>query len=212
MSLIYQSDLHNNGIYGIWHVEEDDSFFMSKMSLFPIEELELSLLKSRKRTEWLTSRYLLHILSKREIRGACLKDEYGKPYLEHSENYISISHSGEFTAVIGAAKPVGIDVQVFVPKIARIVSKFINEEEWKYIPTDNSLFYFHAIWGAKESIYKAYGKRGLDFKKHMMIDTFEFDADGFFFQGTLNKDEILRKYTLFCRQIENLILVYGVEI
>lgn len=46
-----------------------------------------------------------------------------------------------------------------MPKIIAIGPRFINENELKYIPQNNKLYYFHVIWGAKEAMYKCHGKR-----------------------------------------------------
>ncbi|MBK8627498.1 MAG: 4'-phosphopantetheinyl transferase superfamily protein [Saprospiraceae bacterium] len=211
MSLILQSKIEPEGVFGIWRVTEDDAFFLQNLDLYSIEIEELKLLKARKRTEWLSSRYLLHLLSERSIRGACLKDEYGKPYLENSSYHISISHSSDYTAVIGSIRLVGIDIQVIVPKILRIASKFINDNEWKYIPTTDAMLYFHVVWGAKEAMYKAYGKKQLDFKKDMEVKPFIFNANGFFFEGSLIKGDTVQNFSLFCRQIDQIILVYALE-
>lgn len=211
MSLIYQSNIAPEGVYGIWHVEEDDEFFLQQMTLYPLEKEELLSLKARKKTEWLSSRYLLHLLSDREIRGTCLKDAYGKPFLENSNFHISISHTEDFTAVIGSPSLVGIDIQVVVPKIVRIAPRFISESEWLYLPQKEDILYFHTIWGAKEAMYKAYGKKELDFKKGMKVFPFVFDPNGFFFSGIVNKGAVIQNFTLFCRQIDQIILVYAVQ-
>ncbi len=78
MPLIYTSDLITVGKLGVWKVEEEDAFFHNQLHVTDIEQEELDYLGIRKRKEWFSSRYLLHLLSEREIRGACLKDAFGK--------------------------------------------------------------------------------------------------------------------------------------
>ncbi len=135
---------NENGLfrYGIWHHIEADEFFLQRLKLSNAEEAEVQNLKARKKSEWLCSRYLLTIVADHEIRGACLKDEYGKPYIEGSDENISISHTFDYTAVIISKKLCGIDIQVVVPKIIAIGPRFINENELKYIPkTINSTIF-----------------------------------------------------------------------
>lgn len=211
MGLIIREDLQDNGVWGIWDTTEEDTFFEERIHFFPEELEELSKLKSRKRREWLSSRYLLHVLSEREIRGACVKDSFGKPYLQDSHFHISISHSDDFTAVIGSPHSCGIDIQKWVTKIDRIASRFIGESEWAYIPVSDCLSYYHALWGAKEAIYKSYGKKSVDFRSDMEVAPFVFDTSGFFFEGILKKDNSVKNYSLFCRQIDQLILVYAIQ-
>ena len=208
MSLLFKSDLFPEGVYGLWHTSEPDEYFLENMEIYSDERAEFDKLKSSKRSEWLSSRYLLHLLSQRSIRGACNKDEYGKPYLENSPYFISISHSADYTAVIASSKLVGIDIQVITPKIERIISRFAKESEYAQY---NSLLHYHVIWGAKEAMYKAYGKKSLDFKKNMHVESFDYKSEGFFFRGYVAKGEIFQNYTLFCRQFQDLILVYAIE-
>ncbi|MBC7885893.1 MAG: 4'-phosphopantetheinyl transferase superfamily protein [Saprospiraceae bacterium] len=211
MPLFLKFNIQPDGLVGIWQTNEQDNYFQEKLNLFPSESDELEILKNRKRTEWLSSRYLLHILSEREIRGACLKDKFGKPYLENSEFHISISHSSSYTGVIASTSVVGIDIQVIIPKIERITSKFVTEDEFRYIHNTNKTEAFHAIWGAKEAMYKAYGRKELDFKKHISVGEFHFSRDGFIFTGEVKKDDFYKKYALSCHQFDQLILVYAIE-
>ena len=169
MPLFLKLNTEQEGVAGIWQTEEDDSYFLDRLQLYPEELEELKTLRSRKKTEWLSSRYLLHLLSERHIRGACLKDAYGKPYLQDSDYHISISHSGKFTAVIASPHIVGIDIQIIVAKIERIANKFVTDTEFNSVHNQYHIESLHAIWGAKEAMYKAYGKKALDFKKHLKV-------------------------------------------
>lgn len=211
MPLIYKSDLITDGKLGVWKVEENDSFFQDLLLVTDEEQNEIDHLGIRKRKEWFSSRYLLHLLSERALRGACLKDTYGKPFLENSDHFISISHSADFTAVIASTSVVGIDIQCIVPKIERIAPRFISDVEAININDRFHIECMHTIWGAKESMYKAYGKKELDFKKHIFVLPFKFDANGFVFEGIVEKDDFLEKYTLFCHTINDLILVYAIQ-
>lgn len=211
MGLILKEDLKEHGVLGIWETTEENDFFENQIHFFPEEIEELSLLKTRKKREWLSSRYLLHVLSEREIRGACMKDSYGKPYLKDAHFHISISHSDDYTAVIGSPYSCGIDIQKWVPKIDRLAQRFISAKEWAYIPKIDALSYYHVLWGAKEALYKSYGKKALDFRSDMEIDPFVFNPDGFFFEGKIQKADLVQNYSLFCRQIDQMILVYAIQ-
>ncbi len=209
MPLLIKISIEPAGVVGVWHNVEGDDFFLSKLTLFPVEIAELSVLKGRKRSEWLCSRYLLHLLSGRHDRGACLKDTYGKPYLEGSDYHISISHSGDYTAIAAAPIVTGVDIQVMVEKIVRIQSRFVSPSERKYIDPKNPLPCLHTIWGAKEAMYKAYGKKELDFLGHIFVGPFMYHLDGFKWSGEVKKGDFYEKYDLFCHPIEQLILVYA---
>jgi len=211
MPLIFSSELSKGGVLGVWEVDEDETFFRDRLLISDDEQHEIDSLGPRKRKEWFSSRYLLHLLSEREIRGACLKDGFGKPYLEHSDYFISISHSSDYTAVIASLSVVGIDVQLQVQKIERIASKFVSETEAEHISDKHKIACLHTIWGAKESMYKAYGRKELDFKKHMFVSSFNYDPKGFVFEGIVKKNDFLKKYTLFCNTLNDIILVYAIQ-
>ncbi|MFT5383434.1 MAG: 4'-phosphopantetheinyl transferase, partial [Saprospiraceae bacterium] len=114
MPLIFHRNLRSTGELGLWKIEEEEDFFMDKLTLLPLELDLINATKGHRKLEWLASRWLLHQMSGRDIRGACLKNEFGKPYLENSFFEISISHSRELVSVIAAPQAVGIDIQKLV--------------------------------------------------------------------------------------------------
>ena len=102
-------------------------------------------------------------------------DEFGKPHLK-DKNYLSISHSFTFTAIIiSEKKPVGIDVEKQRDKIVKIAHKFTPIEEYNTIANHDALVSkLTIVWGAKESLYKIYGKKKLQFLHHIYIEDFSF--------------------------------------
>ena len=102
-------------------------------------------------------------------------DEFGKPHLK-DKNYLSISHSFTFTAIIiSEKKPVGIDVEKQRDKIVKIAHKFTPIEEYNTIANHEALVSkLTIVWGAKESLYKIYGKKKLQFIHHIYIEDFSF--------------------------------------
>ena len=102
-------------------------------------------------------------------------DEFGKPHLKDN-NYISITHSFTFTAIIISEKnPVGIDVEKQRDKIVKIAHKFTPIEEYNTIANHEALVSkLTIVWGAKESLYKIYGKKKLRFLHHIYIEDFSF--------------------------------------
>ena len=102
-------------------------------------------------------------------------DTYGKPHLK-DKNYLSISHSFTFTAIIISEKiPVGIDIEKQRDKIVKIAHKFTPVEEYNTIANHEALVSkLTIVWGAKESLYKIYGKKKLRFIHHIYIEDFLF--------------------------------------
>lgn len=212
MPLHIHDKILDNGEIGIWKIDETEAFFKSLLGLSHSEKEYINLIKGRKKLEWLASRYLLHYLSGRKERGMCLKDEYGKPYLQDSNFKISISHSWNYAAVIAGPKNVGIDIQRRVEKIERIKHKFLSSAELNNINEDHYIDHLHIYWGAKEAIFKAYGKKELEFKKHLLIEDFNLDFEKGRFNASLQKDSVTINYSGFYKIIDSYFLVYVIEI
>ena len=211
MPLFFHRHLIPEGELGIWHITEPAEYFESRLTLRPSEEAQLAELKGHRRLEWLAGRWLLHEMSGREERGACLKDEHGKPHLEGSLYDISISHSREMAAIMAAPRTVGVDIQKLVTKIERIAHKYMREEESASLQPVSRLVHLHVYWGAKEALYKAYGRRQLDFKAHIHIAPFVFDPQGGSFSGEIIKDDYRAKYKIYYEQFGEYILVHAME-
>ncbi len=212
MGLILHQHLDPIGEIGLWRIEEPELFFIEQLLLTPEEDRQIGDMKGHRRLEWLAGRWLLHYMSGREIRGACLKDEYGKPHLENSVYQISISHSRKLAAVIAAPEPVGIDIQKLVPKISRIEHKFMRAAEIDSLEDETRLEHLHVYWGAKEALYKAYGRRQLDFRIHILIEPFAYDLKVGRCRGKIIKDDFSADYELWYSRLEDYILVYGREV
>ncbi|RKF04837.1 phosphopantetheinyl transferase [Tenacibaculum lutimaris] len=105
-------------------------------------------------------------------------DEYGKPHLKDG-NFISITHSFIFSAIIiSTEQPVGIDIEMQRDKIVKIAHKFTPIEEYKSIANHDALVSkLTIVWGAKESLYKIYGKKKLLFLENIYIEDFSFDTN-----------------------------------
>lgn len=196
---------------GIWQVTENEEYFLNQISLFTKEKQEFETLNAHKRLEWVSSRYLLHLVIGKEDRGPCLKDSYGKPYIEGLTDHISLSHSGAHIATIVSPLSVGVDIQVILPKITRIAPKFISHNEYFSMENNISIEVCHVFWGAKEAMYKAYGRKELDFKKNILVKKFVYSIEGFEFEGQISKDNQIIDYHLECKTINNLILVYAIQ-
>lgn len=136
-------------------------------------------------------------------------DEFGKPHL-NDENYISITHSFEFSAIIISNQKVGIDIEKQREKIKLIANKFCDFE-LESIQQNNSNYVkkLTVIWGAKEAVFKIKNERGISFKNHIKILPFEMEdtktVAAFNFNSTRQQLEI------YFIEIENYMLVYAFE-
>ncbi len=211
MPLLFHRYLQPEGELGLWRIEESEDFFLDQLKLAAEEQAQVAQLKGHRRLEWLAGRWLLHLMSGREQRGACLKDEHGKPYLSESLFDISISHSREMASVMAAPRAVGVDIQRIVGKIELIAHKFMRDPEMESLEPATRLEHLHVYWGAKEALYKAYGRRQLDFKKHIFIEPFDYDVSLGKCQGYVEKEDYHQEFSLTYERIEDYILVAGIE-
>lgn len=138
--------------------------------MFEKEREILSQLSPRKRSEWLASRELLFRIAGLNERVECLYDEFGKPYLKGSDKFISVSHSASWCSAMISDQSCGVDIQVYSHTVERIVHKFLSAAEFEEKgPLKNRWHQLHLLWGAKECMYKAYGKKKLEFREHIHI-------------------------------------------
>jgi phosphopantetheine--protein transferase-like protein len=212
MPLFMSKTVFEDSKLGVWSIEEDEQYFSNALQLSPHEHLFVDEMKGRRKEEWLSSRHLIHLMSNRDQRAEILKDEFGKPYIHDSDHHISFSHSHGMSAAIASLDLVGIDIQYIVPKITRIAPKFMNESEKQRMAKMHSSKHvelMHIIWGAKESLFKAYGKKSVDFKKHMNVVIHDWNHERLSFHGQFLKEDFKAPFQLVAEKIENYILVYA---
>ena len=72
----------------------------------------------------------------------------------------------------------GIDIEMQRDKIVKIAHKFTPIEEYKSIANHDALVSkLTIVWGAKESLYKIYGKKKLRFLENIYIEDFSFETN-----------------------------------
>ena len=208
MPLFFEQQTYAGGALGIWRIKEDEAYFLNRAQISEAELAELSKIKGKgRRLQWLSVRHLLRHLMRDKPSSEMLKDEFGKPQLMDSNLYISMSHSKDLAAAMIAPVSCGIDIQFPVPKIRRIVPRFCSRDEKKHIKSDTDLKTMHVIWGAKECIYKSYGRRRLDYKRDISVKDphLLFDKPGI---GILSTKEFTYTYDLFAEDVLEYVLTY----
>ncbi len=164
-----------------------------------------------RRREYLAARLLLHRMSGRRQRGELIKDADGKPHLADSHFFVSISHTVGYSAALAHPRSCGIDVQRIVPRITRIAPRFLGTEESRQLSPEHQLVQLHLIWSAKEALYKAYGRRQLDFREHLRIDLGEpFSPTSTSGRATLETADCRLDFSLVYRIYETFVLVGAV--
>lgn len=200
------------GEWGLWHIKESEVELRNSVRLFPQERIALDRIKGEgRRREYLAARALLHYMSGRSERGELFKDDSGKPHLRDSVFHISISHTVNYAAAIAHPTPCGIDVQRIVPRIKQVAPKFVGAEEAGQLLPKHELLQLHLIWSAKEAMYKAFGRRQLDFKEHLFVDFGQFDPAKTNASAFLKRGEVTMLFDLEFRLYEEFVLVGCVE-
>lgn len=211
MPLILKRNINEFGVYAIWKMEESERFFLDSLKLTLTEKIKLQKLKGNRRREWLVGRWLLHQLTGGKSRIECLVDEFGKPYLKNRQYEISISHSRELVAVYIDGVNVGVDIQKIVEKVERIAHKYMRPVETKSLRKATRVEHLHIYWGAKEALYKAYGKKELDYQKHLHVKPFKYEEKGMT-TAVVKKGDFRANFNVYFEKLDNFMFVYVVEL
>jgi len=191
----------------IWKIEESFNELNTKVLLTDKNQTRLDEMKSELHQRgFLSVRHLLKEAgySDRDL----VYDEFGKPHLKDGK-YISITHSFTFSGIIiSDDAPVGIDIEKQRDKISKIAHKFTPFEEYKTIANHDALVRkLTIVWGAKESLYKIYGKKKILFLHHIYIEDFKFSDKKTI--GEIRYQGENLKYTIHFLEFEGFTCVYA---
>jgi phosphopantetheinyl transferase len=168
MPLVYQQNINATTKLGVWHIAEAEDFFLQKVPL------HRDITHAHKRLQHLAGRYLLQDLYPKFPLALIKIADTRKPFLENEAYHFSISHCGDYAAVIvSKTHRVGVDVELVTPKIEHIIPKFLTEHEQLFLPFDEKTKIATLLWSAKETVYKWKSTGGVDFKKHIKINAIE---------------------------------------
>lgn len=202
-------EAHEQVHIGLWKIEEPAAYFLERLSLRPQQRQQLQNWHPKRGLEWLASRYLLH-LWRADAHLHLEKDACGKPFLKDGAYYLSISHSDGFAAIAIAPKNLGLDIQIRSPQIARVAPKFLSKKEQATAIGSHRDMQLHAYWCAKEALYKAYGKKRLDFRKEIQVQPFSYDQLDAYAEGCVHKKTEKQRYRIYYQEIEDHLLCYVV--
>jgi 4'-phosphopantetheinyl transferase len=138
-------------------------------------------------------------------------DSSGKPNL-YDQKYISITHSHQFAAIIISDQPVGIDIELQREKIIRIADKFIIDkklDDLKRLHSKDFIEILTVNWGAKEAIFKIQNQKGISFKNHINLDSFQLTATHTWAQLDFNKQT--KDFLVYFESFEGFTLVFAFE-
>ncbi|PIB38062.1 4'-phosphopantetheinyl transferase family protein [Maribacter sp. 4G9] len=198
-----------NTSIAIWKVEETETFLEQGIRLTSQCQTRYNGMKSElHRRAFLSIRHLMALYGYED--KDLYYSEFGKPHLKDG-NFISITHSHHFTAIIvSKTEEVGIDIEKNREKILRISHKFTPFEEYRTLANTEAIIRkLTIVWGAKESLYKIYGQQGISFLHHIHVADFSFSdtqtTAEIIFEGQVSQ------YHVHFMEFEGFTLVYGIR-
>ena len=166
MPLIYSHQINAATKIGVWHITEGEDFFLAAVTL------QRNITHPHKRLQHLAGRYLLRELYPNFPVEMIAIADTRKPFLEDEAYHFSISHCGDYAAVIVSTQNrVGVDIEIPHLKIENIQHKFLSEKEQFMLAKEQAEYHVSLTmaWSIKEAIFKWYGSGEVDFIKHMEI-------------------------------------------
>ena len=197
----------------VWEITESLEELLGNVVLKEKTQLRLSKMKSEMHQRaFLSVRMLLKEAGYTDYE--LHYDEFGKPYFNDGK-HVSITHSHHFSAIIISDETVGIDIEMQREKIIRIADKFVNETELNRLKSFDSQDYIKKLtikWGAKEAIFKIRNEKGISFKDHIQVNTFEIGDQKT--MATLEIENIKKQFSIYFEEFEEFeefTLVYAFE-
>ncbi|MFI5221198.1 MAG: 4'-phosphopantetheinyl transferase family protein [Bacteroidia bacterium] len=204
MPVLFTQQIYADTVLGVWNITEQKPDLLKLIGDNWNEHSQRV-----DHLHWLASRAMVKdIFPKHEIE--IVKDNFNKPHLkvDGRDFHISITHSGSFAAVfISETKNVGIDMEKIDQRIVKIKHKFMRDDKFDFIRPGEEAEIFTVIWAAKETMYKYYGKRELDFRKNLRIEPFVLSGD-FELNGTIQKNNYFENLKIHVRKIEGYVLTF----
>ena len=185
---VFYEHINDFAKIAIWHIAEEKNFFLERVPL------QREITHPHKQLQHLAGRYLLQHLYPDFPYHLIEIADTRKPYLPNEEYHFSISHCGDYGAVIVSKDHrVGIDIELVTAKVERIKHKFLNDHELWTIgkqSLNQQLHKLTLLWCCKEAVFKWYASGGVDFKDDIQLHPHSLHTD----EGMINcrfvKEEI----------------------
>lgn len=194
----------------VWEITESLDELLSNVVLKEKTQVRLNKMKSQMHQRaFLSVRMLLKEAGYTDFE--LHYDENGKPYFLDGK-HVSITHSHHFSAIIISDETVGIDIEMQREKIIRIADKFVNYKELnrlKGFDTEDYIKKLTVKWGAKEAIFKIRNEKGISFKDHIRVNSFEIIEKETIAQ--LHFEGIVKEFKIIFEEFENFTLVCAFE-
>lgn len=136
-------------------------------------------------------------------------DDKGKPHLVDDSRHISLTHSHDKLAIIiNEHESTGIDIELVRDKILNVKHKFLSEKE--LFDANDDVGKLMLYWAAKETLYKIYGLKEVDFIKNLFVNPFTKHNLGTII-GHVRLNGFDASFELNYQFIDNYALVYALN-
>lgn len=160
----------------VWEVTETRDELLREINHPDSLEEYQKLNTEKRKKEFLAVRVALKYLFEEEIYISY--DENGKPFLSGKRYNVSISHSGNWVAVLThPEREVGVDIECIGNRVEKVYSRFLSEKERLYLSEKKKKEQLHIMWSAKEAAYKIFGKETVDFANQLYIEPFDMNMN-----------------------------------
>jgi phosphopantetheinyl transferase len=166
MPIFYQQDIDTYTRLAIWKLEEAEDFFLKAVPL------QREITHPHKRLQHLAGRWLLKYLFPEFPLELIRIADTRKPFLENEIFHFSISHCGDYAAVIVSEKcRVGVDIEIPTHKVERIKHKFLHKEELELLKHKgmDSIIPLTLMWSCKEAVFKWWSYGNVDFSDQIRL-------------------------------------------
>jgi len=170
-------DAENGNRVMVWQITESFDELHSMVQLSDEDEATLSSFRFEPRKkEWLTVRVLVKKLLGDNYRIYYKKS--GAPFFKDKKLHIGISHTNGFAGISVAPFPTALDMEKASPRIERVCQRFVRDDELAFIPENERVDYYNAIWAAKETLFKLFDRKDVVFKERFIINPFSLSDNG----------------------------------
>lgn len=187
----------------VFNIKEGLFFGLLNLNEFSIEQN----LTAKRDIETHGKNYLINKLLDKNVE--IKYDDKGKPYLEDDNRHVSISHShNKLAIIINEYESTGIDIELIRDKVLKIKHKFLSDSELNDANNDvNKLLIY---WAAKETLYKIYGLKEVDFIEHLFVKPFTKHNLGTII-GTIALANVHETFYLNYQLLDDYVLVYALN-
>lgn len=187
----------------VFNIKEGLYFGLLNLNAFSTEYN----LTAKREIETQGKNYLINKLLDKEIK--IKYDDKGKPYLAEDNRHISISHSHDKLAIIiNEQESTGIDVELIRDKVLKIKHKFLSDSELK--DANDNVEKLLIYWAAKETLYKIYGLKEVDFIEHLFVKPFTKHNLGTII-GIITLPNVNETFHLNYQLLDDYVLVYALN-